>query len=78
MAEFYNARFPAEYLEEIGLVDNAFCIDTSDLYVESVGLYTNHAQVRIEFEHCIVSSSNQTECPSILLNSTQFQSWQES
>ena len=31
MAEFYNSRFPADYVESINLIDNAQCIDTSGL-----------------------------------------------
>ena len=55
MAEFYNSRFPSNYVESINVIDTAQCIDTSGLFLESVGLYSNFAQVRIEFEHCIVS-----------------------
>ena len=74
MAEFYNSRFPADYVESINLIDNAQCIDTSGLYLESVGLYSNFAQVRIEFEHCVVTAANQTasDCPNIHSNATGY------
>ena len=53
LAEFYSARFGEETVRTLGLVELAQCIDLSEVYLESSGVFSNYAGVLIEYEHCI-------------------------
>ena len=53
LTDFYNPRFTEEVVNHLQVVELAQCIDLSQAYLESSGVFSNFAGVLIEYEHCI-------------------------